>query len=140
MTAAEGVGATRAREYLKRQSQEMLATMTLEEFCAIGRLDAKQRFKLQASRDAFVLGWFQVGQEFCTLFKPDDNEQFVAEKEVERIEGLLKEVERRLGKLVAWRNDDVRLATYLDHTIGSFEETQVHFQVYRGYMKTKDER
>lgn len=102
MTALE-TGMRRGRAYLQRCSLRDLAEMTLAQFCAIGRLDARQHYTRKKAQEEYALGWWNVGKQSLTLFKPDDHEQLVAEQEVETVLTLLEDIERRLGKLSGWR-------------------------------------
>lgn len=137
MMSAVEMGAKRGREYFRLHSLEELKTTTLEQYSAIGRLDARQRFKQKRAQDDYALGWFQVGSQFLTLLKPEDNEQFVAEKEMAELNRLLHTVEQKLKRLSEWRAYDARLAGYIGRALDETEQARAYISKARDHLKGK---
>lgn len=139
MSAIE-IGAKRASSYLQRNPVETLATMTLNQFCAIGRLDARQHFKQKKAQDDYVLGWFQIGRTVVTLFKPEETERYVADKEIMCIVAELKSVQERIEKLLQWRPDDMALTTHLNHTKSEIEDARCDMADVINYLLRSQEK
>jgi len=136
MSALE-MGAKRGCEYLSRIPLEMLATMTLNEYCALGRLDARQHYKLKRAQDDYARGWFEITTSFVSLFKPDDNDQIVAEKEIEILIGNLEQAEASIRKLLTWRKDNYRISNHLTRALDDLEETQCSILDLKNYIKSQ---
>lgn len=114
--------------------------MTLNQFCAIGRLDARQHFKQKKAQDDYVLGWFQVGRTVVTLFKPEETERYVADKEIMCIVAELKSVQERIEKLLLWRQDDVMLNKYLSDAKVEIEDARCDMGDVVNYLLRSQEK
>lgn len=138
--SAFDIGRKRGSEYMNRFSLEQLKTITLEEYCAMGRLDARQHFKTKRAQDDYALGWFSHGKQFVSLFKPDDNEQFVAERELKNIRMHLEAAQEGIQKLLQWRQSDLALHTYLEDASDEVEDVSSDIQDVINYLNRPQKR
>lgn len=119
---AEQLGARRAREYLARNRIEALASLTFAQYCGIGRIDAKKHYQTKKAHETYALGWFKVGKQFLTLFKAEDDDPYVVEKQMDHVYVRLEAIRADVAALFAYRQDDVRLQTYLRNAQSEIEE------------------
>ena len=114
MTAKDN-GYIRGREYLRSCRIE---NVTFQEYRNLGRVDAKQLYKRQEKQDEFLLGWWQAGEQFLTLFK-QTGENYQTQKSVLSIRTRLENLSRELEEVLEAQEDD----TILQHMLqDAFEE------------------
>lgn len=104
-------GYLRGREYLRSCPIEKL---TFEQYKSLGRVDVKRQYKQKKAQDQYLLGWWHAGEQFASLFKPDNNDSYGALKRIALLQQELGNIAKDLDELQDWREDDLILQSCLE--------------------------
>jgi hypothetical protein len=133
---AKDTGYTRGREYLRSYCIEKL---TFQEYRNLGRVDAKKQYKQDKARDAYLLGWWQAGEQFLMLFK-QTGDNYQTQKSVQsvrvRMESLIREVE----EILEAQEDGSPLQHMLQHAYEGLDEAQIALNNVNAYLRYPQER
>src|SRR5215469_12902518 len=110
MSTALDKGYLRGREYLRRCQIE---TVTFEQYKRLGRVDVTRQYKLKSKQDEYLLGWWHAGEQFASLFKPDDNDTYAAEKRIKSWQQRLGAIFSEMEDLQDWQKDENVLQSHL---------------------------
>ena len=110
MSTALDKGYLRGREYLRRCQIE---TVTFEQYKRLGRVDVTRQYKLKSKQDEYLLGWWHAGEQFASLFKPDDNDTYAAEKRIKSWQQRLGAIFSEMEDLQDWQKDEDVLQSHL---------------------------
>jgi hypothetical protein len=132
MSAALDKGYLRGREYLRRCPIE---TLTFEQYKQLGRVDVRQQYKQKKAIDQYLLGWWHAGEQFASLFKPDNDESYSALKRIAEIQQRLGALIKELDVLQDWRENDLILqshledaADYIRYALGELSRAEEHIE------------
>ncbi len=103
MSAALDKGYKRGREYLRQCPIEKL---TFEQYKKLGRVDVKRQYKQKKAQDQYLLGWWHAGEQFASLFKPDNSDSYSILKRIALLQQELGNIVKDLDQLQDWRKDD----------------------------------
>jgi hypothetical protein len=132
MSTALDKGYTRGRAYLRQCAIE---TTTFKEYERIGKVDVRRQYKQKKAQDQYLLGWWHAGEQFASLFKPDDNDSYSALKRITEIQQRLGDLVKELDVLQDWREDDELLqsrvedaADYIRYALGELARAEEHIE------------
>lgn len=110
MSTALDKGYRRGREYLRSCEAEKL---TFAEYKQLGKVDVKRQYKQKSKQDEYLLGWWHAGEQFASLFKPDNNDSYSALKRIALLQQELGNIAKDLDELQDWREEDSVLQSCL---------------------------
>lgn len=119
MSTSFEVGYKRGREYLRRCHIEKF---TFEQYKQLGKVDVKRQYKQKKAQDQYLLGWWHAGEQFASLFKPDDNDSYSAVKRVKSIQQRLEGCIPIFDDLLDFREDDYFLQETLSKACEAFNQ------------------
>jgi len=131
MTTSFEKGYERGREYLRRCQME---TTTFDQYKGMGKVDVKRQYKQKKAQDQYILGWWHAGEQFASLFKPDDNDAYSAFKRVKSIQQRLESAIPAFEKLLEFRQDDAVLQGILYKACEAFNEVLEHLDKASDYL------
>lgn len=133
------LGLKRGKDYLLRFSCEYLkAHMTFAEYKAIGHVDAKQQYPSSKGQTNFLLGWWNIGEQYITLFCPDDSELYGAQQKIKYVRTRLDSVRNDLAPLLAWREDEAATNDLIQDAFESLERAQEHLKRLQAHLAKQD--
>lgn len=112
-------GYKRGREYLRRCPIE---TTTFEQYKSMGKVDVRGQYKQKKAQDQYILGWWHAGEQFASLFRPDDNDAYSAFKRIKSIQQRLESAIPDFEELLEFRQDDAVLQDLLCKACEAFNE------------------
>jgi hypothetical protein len=125
-------GYKRGREYLRRCPIEKT---TFEQYKAMGKVDVKQQYKQKKAQDQYLLGWWHAGEQFASLFKPDDNDSYSAVKRIKSIQQRLQGCVPIFNDLLDFREDDDFLQETLSKAVEAFEQVLDCLDLINDHLK-----
>jgi hypothetical protein len=133
---AKSKGYIRGREYLRRCN---IQTLTFSEYRNLGRVDVKQQYKQQKAMDAYLLGWWHAGEQFASLFKPDDSDAFTVEKRIKIMMLQLDDISTDLEELLHWRKDDTIMHQCFKDAFELLNFVQANLEMARDHLAHPEE-
>ncbi len=115
--SAFDAGMKSGKDYLRKHSVEDLEKITIDEFCKAGFIEATHKYKQRKAITEYEHGRLAIVKQFPTLFKPDEEEQTVADAEIEYVDRTLIKCFESLRKLETWRSDDPEINTRIVQAI-----------------------
>lgn len=129
---AKAQGYKEGREYASRFDCKK---MTFEQYRAMGRTVAKQRYAREKSRNEFLLGWWHAGEQVHSLFKQDDTDYRWGEAKVQHARVMLGSACEDIEALLDWRKDDAELQALLEDIYEAVDKAQDRLDILADRIK-----
>jgi hypothetical protein len=128
---AKDKGITRGREFLRRAKIE---NMTFQEYCNLGKVDAKKQYKRKEAQEQYVVGWWLIGEQFLTLFKQSQDRHQV-QKSVLNVRIRLASLYRELEDILEAQDGDIELQHMLQDAYEELSDAQDILNKVDMYLK-----
>ncbi len=135
MTAKDN-GYIRGREYLQRCRIE---SVTFQQYRNLGIVDAKQQYKRKEKQNEYLLGWWQAGEQFLTLFR-QTGDSYQTQKSVQSIRERLAALSKEIEAVLEAQDDNLTLQHMLQDAFEELDKSQITLNDIHVYLKYPQEK